>query len=344
MADRIRTADPQADRVLLTDLLAQNLTPDAGGPRFEWLYLANPHGKARAWVATESATGRGIGAAAAFPRRMLVQGSIREGYVLGDFCIDQQHRSLGLAIQLQRACLEQVATTSQHIAYDFPSDRMMAIYRRMQISPAGQIVRWAKPLRANRQLANILKYPALAGAMAVPLNALLKWRDSASFSNSKWTVTEQQGSCNEEFTQLAHSIGTRYGSCVERSAEYLNWRYLRHPLVRHQILTARQGAELRGYVVFSHTGEDAKIVDLFGFSDTAMWAALVARVVRVARDRGVATLSFAALSVSPWSGLLKTWGFHPREAAPVVVYGPGLAAAAGENTANLFLMDGDRES
>ena len=122
MSARIRTANLEADRQLLTGLLSQNLSPAAVGRRFEWLYLENPHGPARAWVATEPGTGRGIGAAAAFPRRLVVDGEVRLGYILGDFCIDPQHRSLGLALQLQRTCLDQLGSVPLSIAYDFPSD------------------------------------------------------------------------------------------------------------------------------------------------------------------------------------------------------------------------------
>jgi hypothetical protein len=344
MADRIRTADLIADQTILTDLLSHNLSPDAGGRRFEWLYLENPHGLARAWLATEGDNRRGLGAAAAFPRRVLIGESVRLGYVLGDFCIDQHHRTLGLALQLQRVCLEQILSAPFSIAYDFPSDRMMAIYRRMQVAPAGQLVRWAKPLRANRKIGKLVNSPALAGFLAAPFNELLRWRDFLSLPSGRWMVENFDGTCQEEFTHLAHTIGSRYGSCVERSAEYLNWRYLGHPLVHYQILAARRDGELRGYVVFSHTNEDAKIVDLFGFSDTSMWTALISRVVVLLRDRGVATLSIPALAPGPWTGLLKSWGFHPREAAPIVVCAPGAMVRSAENASGWFLTDGDRES
>jgi|HubBroStandDraft_6_1064221.scaffolds.fasta_scaffold95078_2 GNAT superfamily N-acetyltransferase len=346
MPDCIRTADPIADRALLTDQLSRNLSPDAGGHRFDWLYLENPHGRARAWVAIENSSGRGLGVAAAFPRRLLVGDTVRLGYVLGDFCVDPQHRSLGLALQLQRASLEQIVSEPLAIAYDFPSDRMMAIYRRMKVSPTDQIVRWAKPLRADRKIDSLLRSPELARAVAAPLNVMLKWRDFSSFRNSGWTIVVHEGICKEEFTTLAHSVGSRFGSCIERSAAYLNWRYLQHPLVHYEILTARQAGELRGYVVFSHTGKDAKIVDLFGFSDTAMWTSLVARVVALLRERGVVTLSMPALASSPWAGLLMGWGFRPRESAPLVVCGTskGGTALGEELTDPWFLMDGDRES
>jgi len=344
MPDSIRNADPEADRALLADVLVQNFGLTSGDRRYEWLYLQNPHGRARAWLVTDVDTGRGLGAAAAFPRTLFVGGSIRHGYVLGDFCIDQHHRSLGLALQLQRACLEGIVAAQPIIAFDFPSDRMMAIYRRMQISVAGQMVRWAKPLRANRRIGSLLGSSTLAGLLAAPVNELLRWRDLASPSKDGWKVVEHDGYCKEEFTHLAHSIGSRYGSCVERSAEYLNWRYLQHPLMRHELLAARQGQKLKGYVVFSQTNEDARIVDLFGFSDTAMWTALVSRVVSLLRDRGVVTLSIPALDSSPWASLLKSWGFHRRDVAPIVFYSPRNGGDSAEDASSWFLMDGDRES
>jgi hypothetical protein len=341
----IRRADLDVDRKLLGDLHCNNLNPTAGGPRFDWLYLGNPYGPARAWIAIDKNTGKGVGAAAAFPRRLSVRGSSRTGYVLGDFCIDRQYRSLGLALQLQRTCLEQVGSECPASSYDFPSDRMMAIYHRLRIDPMGMAVRWSKLLRAERKIGKLVKSSALAKTLAAPVNKLMEWKDSPSASTGGWTIAEHLGDCDEEFTRLARAVGSRYGTCIERSAEYLNWRYLKHPSVRHQILTARWGEELKGYVVFAHTEKDARIVDLFGFSDTPMWTALVTGAVASLRARMVVSVSFPALATNPWAGLLPKWGFHPRESSPVVVYVSGKAAEPEESAASSwFLVDGDRES
>jgi hypothetical protein len=271
--------------------------------------------------------------------------SLRIGFVLGDFCIDQQHRSLGLALQLQRACIAQIDSLPLSLFYDFPSDRMMAIYRRMQIPDSGKMVRWAKPLRTDRKISKRVKSPLVAGFLAASINNLLKWKDSASLSSGAWTIANHEGLCGDEFTDLARSIGSRYGLCVERSAEYLNWRYLQHPLSRHGLLTARRGKELKGYVIFSHNEEDGKIVDLFGFSDTSMWTALVGRVVALLRDRGLATISFPALAANPWTGVFAKWGFRQREACPLVVHAAPVKTAASQSSGDTwFLTDGDRES
>jgi hypothetical protein len=345
MAISIRPADLEVDRPLLTDLLSRNLSPNGVGPRFDWLYLQNPHGSARAWVAIEGGTGKGLAAAATFPRKLCIGGSVCLGYVLGDFCIDQQYRSLGLALRLQRVCLEHIGSTSSTVGYDFPSDRMMAIYRRMRIAPMGQMVRWSKPLRAERKMREFVKSVRLARNFAAPINKLLEWRDIASVSNHGWSIAEHREDCDEEFTELARAVGTHYGTCIERSAEYLNWRYLRHPLVHHEFLIARRDKKLMGYVIYSNTSEDAKIVDLFGFANAAMWTALVTRVVALLRARGIITVSVPALATNPWTGLLKKWGFRQREGSPVVVYTSAKTPALSEDaTFPWFLTEGDRES
>jgi len=344
MPTRIRPADLKEDRSLLIDLLTSNLNSSARGPRFDWLYLDNPHGLARAWVAEEGSTGRGVGAAAAFPHKLVVDDSIRLGYVLGDFCIHPQHRTLGLALQLQRACLEQLGSPCSCLTYDFPSERMMAIYRRMQLAPLCHMVRWSKPLRADRKISELGGPSALVRILAPPINKLLELKDVATLSNGGWTIMEHRGNFQDEFSQLAHVVGSRYGTCVERSSEYLNWRYLRHPLVRYEVLTARRGRDLMGYVVFSHAEQDAKIVDLFGFNNIAMWTALVAQVVALLRGRAIVTLSAPALATNPWISVLKKSGFHPREQAPLVICRPGSTAASEDMASLWYLTDGDRES
>jgi hypothetical protein len=346
MPHRIRIADPAADRALLTELLTVNLGPPAGR-RFDWLYFENPHGPARAWVATEIDTGRAVGAAAAFPKKLLISGGTCSGYVLGDFCIDHGNRALGLALQLQRACLRQLASPTAVMSYDFPSTQMMAVYRRLQIAPLAEAVRWSKPLRADRQIGKLFNVGPLAPALAAPINQILAWKDSRGKHDGECSISEQVEDCGEEFTQLAQKIGCRFGTCVERSAAYLNWRFLHHPLCRHEMLVARRGAELLGYVVFSQTEADAKIVDLFGLGDTSMWNSLMSELIRRLRIRQVIAISAPLLAPKFWTDLLKRWGFRARETAPVVVCGSGKAGAPASSESaepGWFLMDGDRES
>lgn len=342
----VRPADLERDRHLLTGLLSRHLSPDSVEQRFDWLYQENPHGPASVWLAQEEETGQAIGCAAVFPRQMWVSGAIQPGHVLGDFCTELPYRSLGLALRMQRACLDYVGTAATGLAYDFPSERMMAIYQRLKIPPFGRIVRWAKLLRADRKIQEFVKQEGLGRILAAPINLLLKWKDQASVRPKQdWKIAEQEGAFGDEFTGLANEVGSRYGTCVHRSANYLNWRYRRHPSRLYRILAARRAAKLSGYVVFSHTGQDAVIVDWFGLDETPMWNTLLTTVLKLLRQGNTTTVSMPLLELHPGSQTLGGLGFHPRESNPVVVY--ELRKSSSPDTAGgsaWFLMDGDRES
>jgi len=338
----VRRADLHADRVPLIELLVSSLRPDLDGREFDWLYRENPHGAARVWVAEDSDTGALVGAAAAFPRRMFVNGGEVSGCVLGDFCIRPSYRSLGPALQLQRACLAEVDSGLFALGYDFPGQGMLAVYKRLGVEPRERMIRLAKPLRADRKIAEKVRSRGVARGLSALSNVVLKLRDRGSKQAKKWAISLHEGDCGEEFSALAREASAALGVCVVRSAAYLDWRFLKHPSRPYEILTARCGDALVGYVIFTHRGEDASVVDLFGLLESEILRGLVARLVALLRERGVITASAAVLATHAHVALLESLGFHRRESCPVALL-PGTERGA-EGGAPWFLMDGDRDS
>ncbi len=342
----VRPANLDSDREVLIDTLGRYLTALSDGRRFDWLYRDNPHGPARVWIATDTESHAVVGLAAAFPRRLYVGEAVKLGCVLGDFCIHERYRSLGPALQLQRACLAEIDSGPFELCYDFPSKSMMAVYRRLGVEPRERLVRLAKPLRANREIPKRVKVQVVARGLSALTNLLLALRDFRFVDGRNWASSVHEGLCGEEFSALARQIGSRYGVCIQRSAEYLNWRYLAHPLRRHEMLTARVQGALVAYAVFTQTGEDAALVDLFGTNDLEILKGLVADVVAILRKRGVVTVSAPLLASHPWVALLCRLGFRAREESPVVTYGPARPSATQSmvESHKWFLMQGDRES
>ncbi len=291
-------------------------------------------------MAEDAGSGALVGAAAAFPRRLREAGVAKSGYVLGDFCIHPGYRSMGPALQLQRACLEGIGGDSSALGYDFPSQHMLAVYRRLGIEPSDRLVRLAKPLRTIRKIAGAVRVPFVARGLSALGDPLLAWRDRELERATGWDVAAQE-KAGDEFTALAQEVSAAHGVCVERSAEYLNWRFFAHPLRKHEMLTARRDGALRGYLLFTQQGEEAEIVDLFGVEDMTMWRGLVGRALRLLRARGVVTLSAPVLASHPRAEMLQSLGFRVRESLPVVMRVPGAGASPG---GQWFLMDGDRDS
>jgi hypothetical protein len=340
----IRPADFESDRPLIIDALARFLTPLSDDRRFSWLYENNPAGNARTWfVHSEKEI---IGVASAFPRHVYIDGHDESAWVLGDFCMNGKYRSLGPALELQRACLAAAKTDGVRFCYDFPSQVMMAVYKRLGIPVSHRVVRLAKPLRFDRKLREITKWPLAARSLIAVGNLYLSCLNSIANDDSSLTIGSHQGQCGEEFSTLASGIKGQQRICVAHTAEYLNWRYLENPLHRYELFTARRRSVLLGYAVFLHDGEDAILADLFGVEEEAVLSALVAHGVALMTDRGVQTLSAALNETHPWRAFLERHGFKAREVSPMVIYYPsgrGLAGELGTDEKFLF-MHGDRDS
>jgi hypothetical protein len=336
----IRPAHLESDRELLNAILKRFLTPLANGSRFNWLYRDNPFGQARVWLAIESDTGAVVGTASAFPRRLYAHGCEVSAWVLGDFCINDQYRSLGPALKLQRACLMEVNSGGAELCYDFPNMLMMAVYKRLGVGYTGQMLRLAKPLRVDRTVRKAIKIPLLAQGVTVAGNRVLALLDRQHKALGCWRFSLHQEECDDEFSALARKVGGRYGVCVQRSAEYLNWRYFANTYCQYELLTARYQGDLAAYVFFTQIGEDAIVGDLFGIAEPVVLARLVDELVDLLRGRGVVTISAPILWSHPWRPLLESRGFRVREASPIVIYGK----QSSWEGLDWFLMYGDRDS
>jgi len=318
MAIPVRSARFDSDEQELTDVLQMNLPYRQHTLFFQWLYRDNPAGEARAWVATDPDTNRIVGAAAAFPRLMSCGSDEALGYVLGDFCIQPQYRSLGHALALQRACLDGLSASSPVFIFDFPSQSMLAIYKRLGIEVNIEMARHAKLLRADHKIAERVPVSAVARGLSSVVNIGLRLWERSRKQIGPQTIAVEEGPWGEEFTRAAKKWSPAAGVCVLRTADYLNWRYRKHPTQSYELLAARHGEALRGFLILHLAGENCVIDDLLA-QDDQVCQALLAEAVALARQWGVHTLSVPWLSTHPGRHLLKQCGFRPRESHPVVL-------------------------
>lgn len=327
------------DEKILTDLARKYLTKEADERRFRWLYRENPFGPARAWIAYEKDV-EAVGMAAVFPRQIYCDGDAVRGCVLGDLCIATKYRSLGPALQLQRACLECVRSGEFGLAYDFPSATMLGIYQHLGMQPIATSVRMAKMLRADEKVGRILPARVLSRPAAAAANFALSLTGQRSVDLPGVEFQLQDAPCTSEYSDLAARIGSSLGACTVRSAEYLNWRYRQHPHRKYEFFVARRSTELLAYCTFTAEAGNAIIAELFGSIDDQALGNLLRQLVRLLRARGVATLSLPVLNGDRRTGWLRKMGFRAREAVPVMIFGPKIALCGSQ----MLLMHGDRES
>ncbi len=339
MAIAIREADLDRDATALVAFLEGQLAGHGGRARYDWLYRRNPFGVARAWIAADETDGRIVGAAAAFPRPIVVDGAVVDGWNLGDFAIDARYRALGPALRLQRALLDEV-TRAGALAYDHPSAGMLAIYRWLKVEPTGRVVRYAKPLRLEGRSAS----GVVDRLVGLPGNAVLRLADAVGRPRS-----DAAGAPLERFDVRAEELARRVAAACRvsglRSAAYLNWRYLDSPLGGHEVIAVAGSEACEGFAVVRREGRHAVLRELVAEPGSAAIHALLSHVVARLRRVGTQTLSAPILDTSPLVPVLRRWGFHAREWTPFVVVTGGaspLADVVGRGQ-HWMLADGDRD-
>ncbi len=344
MPVRLRPLDLSSDRIEVISTLRRLLHPDFDDRRFDWLYLDSPFGTARAWVACDAEKGAIVGCAAAFPRKVCFDGDERVGLVLGDFCLDPEYRSLGPALQLQRACLDAASQPPYTFCYDFPSQSMMAVYKRLGVPQCGSLVRWAKPLRSKAKLQPVIgSNPIARGVISVADMALSLrgWKGSSRACD----IALHESAFGEEFNELDSKLRSQRGVRTLRTAEFLNWRYRSYPIKKHEAITARRAGILIGYLVFTKDEEDTSIVDLASVEEPPVIARLLGAAVERLLHHGAATVSMNAGDKHPWNAIFHRAGFRPREESPVVVcMSPGGKQTSADFQQNWYLMRGERDS
>jgi hypothetical protein len=342
MSSMVRLANLDADGPLIIEFLRKNHTTESTPERFEWLYRRGPAGAAKAWILVDTKTSMTIGVAAAFPRRLYAHGQEVRGWVLGDFCIEPGFRSVGPAMRLQQTCVRQLQSESRGVFYDFPSPAMTAVYRRLNVFITQQFVRLVKPLRVDSKIQQRIKQPQLARALTAVVNHGLSVFNKRDHTRVGDRVVLQHGRCKEEFTKLAHRLGSNFGICSQRSADYLNWRFCDHPYRHFEFITRydQNHEALLGYAVISKEGNCLHVVDLFGYPEDLPF--LLRTIVSAAQERELESVAVGALDPNPAKSMFRKFGFFSREKFPVVAHFS--LAATSKETSNWFLTDGDRES
>lgn len=307
------------DRQTILELWQRNL-PTATEGRYGWLYR---EGSARDWMLQDDRD-HAIGSVGLMKRQFRVHDrQVTAGQAV-DMNVDQAHRSLGPALQLQRKALEASQEQGLPFVYGLCDRRSQLVLRRTGYHLLGDVGRWAKPLTSEPFLPssipwNWLRRRGCAFAdMAMRFSSAELWH-----RRPEGTRVEVVDRFDERFDRLWTDAAERLPILGDRSAEFLNWRFADAPDVRYRVLTLTDGeGRLRSYLVYHFDGATAHVAD-FLFEEPGDLEALLSELIALARRWGMQSVVVESLVPEAIARLLKNFGFWRRPSNwPFLVYAP----------------------
>ena len=344
MALGIRRVSQTKDRAEMVDILNRNFGP-IQERRFDWRHTLNTAGEAFSWFMYDQASKNTVAMATVFPRFMRVNGKLTRGGQVGEFAVDSKYRSLGPAVQLQRATFEPVDDGNVDFSYDCPPHGQgMSTFIRLGMAPNCEVFRYALLFRTDEYFASRLATGLWIKPLVAVGNLALRMR-TAKPHPPDVEICEHIGAFGEEFTCLDENAGVAGAVRSSRIARVLNWRYVEDPMAslcsskgeagKYQVLVARRRGELKAFLVFFIQSDGiAELVDLFGVDIPTVGFALLDAAIAVCRREKVSALHGFCSGDSELKPLFEALGFRRRERnAHVVAYvKPGNSTFAQMNS------------
>jgi hypothetical protein len=194
------------------------------------------------------------------------------------------------------------------------------------------------------------RWGRLAGAVAAPLVTpvwrLLRRRGARRFGGVQ---VQPAGEIGAEYDALWDRARAGFAACVRRDAAYVQWKYRRAPHVRHDILEARRGGNLTGFVVsrcLDYRGlRIGWIVDLFAESaDQATRNALLAAVMSAFAHAGVARVQVFCTGAALAADLQQHGFFKGPSTARLCARPNGVSDLPSTRPADWHVVFGDADS
>ncbi|KAA3613252.1 MAG: hypothetical protein D8M58_13175 [Calditrichaeota bacterium] len=316
----VKEADLVKERDIMVNILTNNRS--AGdfdyNKRFEWIYLNNPFGKAKAWIIWDDKKNIPVGFTGVFPRPAYVNGQQYMCWNCGDFSIEKKYRALGVALKLRRAAKDCIDNSEPPFLYAHPNERMEVIHLKVGHKKMAHMHRYALPIRLTRQVQSVVKNSKLAFFLAKPFNLLLsfKYRFSTFLGLSGKMYPDIQ--VNNDHDELYRKMTEAFPVVADRSNKYLNWKFGSNPNQKYQQFDLFYKNHLVGTIFFVHKGDVVHIIDVL-IDDFDRYSSQLFRMfinyVRKSFSRSIVSLSFILAEFNPFVRDLKKLGFKYRSDA-----------------------------
>ncbi len=203
---------------------------------FEWQYIQNPFGKAIISLAKEEE--ETIGTNSVIPIDIWIERKLIKSALACNVQVDPEYQNQGIFSKLLKAMDPIVTKNNIPFLYAVPNDNSYNAFIKhnsIKISSLPLYVKILKPSKYfDSQLGKILKISDFI------------WKPK-KIKNSH--IEQFKDKFSNEFEKILEKALERIPIMVNRSVEFLEWRYNHHPTRNYQTFILKQDDHINGYII-----------------------------------------------------------------------------------------------
>lgn len=279
--------------------------------RYDWLYTNGNQYQTSCFV-LKSSDGKIIGMNGAFVRKIYIGDEcVNSGQAI-DLLVDKKHRTVGPALQLQRAVLDYFQQLDIKLAYGIPLPAAEAIMKRLGYKSLGKYYRFIMPLHSRFYLRKYL--PRVIVSMISPIvDIVLRIRTGNCFLKQDAKLKfNPSDDIDVRFDELWNQRGHKFQITGLRTSAYLKWRFIEMPEKLYKVFTMNTIENtLNAYVIYRVVDDSVEIADMF-YRDNADLKCLFVMFCRYMYKSGYKAVSFRYFGTQNMVSTLRHSGFIQR--------------------------------
>jgi hypothetical protein len=180
------------------------------------------------------------------------------------------------------------------------------------LGPHASLLLYGFPGKKHFRLGNILLKYSKIGNEGVYLSV-----DIRKLKNSLIPALGQvdnPSAAAEDFDQLYEAAGPHYPFIANRSKQFINWRFFRHPINKYKVFTYKSiKGKMLAYAVLTNKNNIATVVDVFGLPRKTAFRALFQKIKKKLLSEGIPTMQIWLPKNHFITEYLIQFGFEEKE-------------------------------
>ncbi|MBT9145097.1 MAG: hypothetical protein DDT42_00967 [candidate division WS2 bacterium] len=291
---------------------------------WNWKYQDNPFGKPLILVAVKEE--KIVGQEALWPMPLSVDGVNQLSFQSVDSMVHPDYRGRGIFNNLITRSMEECSTLTSPIVFGFPNRSSHKIYTKFGWLSGGSFHRFIKILNwqdvfNSRITAKYLKWASNLAGFVVS-TAVSRFSEKRKIKGVEVKEELEPLKIFEEIW-LEYYQQSGKPTAINKSLEYLNWRYKNKPGSNCIFLSLRYKASTLGFgVIKKDTYGVMKRVSLgeFVLLDKAFTSGFLSEIFELLKRKECSTFEYNVWNSLELEGILKSLGFIRRSDEPPVIF------------------------